>query len=487
MLKHWFAILLLTSLVIFSACEKHSIVPDPGEENPLAAQFFQMSPGTDPEVAKVVADMRSRSEWTSDLAALVRKNGFPIWNKTHFATDQDGQGIFLIPLQPAPSTDISAFITSYKHGEGGYTYRLYNKGDMEKVGPLQGDRKTDWLKTMAVFAFFEQSVNAQEGAYVNLGDERGFIKNASLEFSDAPDPLPSARTASEDCSLQVTIIETFIYLEFYVDDEFSFSYTEYTMTVDVDIYCPSGGGGGGGGGYGGGGGSSGGSTGNGGPIGSWYGWWVGVGGNSIGVRVLAIDRVGVTDVCLQSVIDQLGEQGHARALIATYQEGFYTGSETFRFKYVQDNNLVNAAGNPIPGQTSVNYLGGGSFEVVIRLNRTAMPIATKEYVAAVILHEICHGVMGVKESMASVDQHRRIIDLLARAIARSLVELFPSLSFQDAFSLGLSNLEDVIFLPGTSNIDPVVDAQVIALYFQDLATAISTYQAYFNGSQGTPC
>jgi hypothetical protein len=76
------------------------------------------------------------------------------------------------------------------------------------------------------------------------------------------------------------------------------------------------------------------------------------------------------------------------------------------------------------------------------------------------------------------------------AIAESLREIFPSLSVSHSLALGMGGMSEAYMIddpnnPGTQIIDPAKDQFAQANYFQNINQAISTQNAYMQGTSGT--
>jgi hypothetical protein len=261
--------------VFITACRKNDHIGK-NENNILTEQFFKLPAKADPEIANVIKDLKSQNRLTDNLQSFIQKNGVPRWDKVHYKVDKStssgitgrattdtssGQGIFLIPLQSASTQNIKSYIACYKHNDSLYTYRLYNKDSLEHVKKQPDSLKLQLMNTLAVFSFFEKTVNGKDSILVN-SPQKGYIKNANIEFAQKANNV-SGRSSSfpaGGCSYSIEIVETYIFIAVFINGELAATFEYYSFIMEVQIFCD--GGGGGGYGYGGGGYGSGGYGGN---------------------------------------------------------------------------------------------------------------------------------------------------------------------------------------------------------------------------------
>jgi hypothetical protein len=311
--KASFAVLLLS--ILFYGCRKLDIKTqtDPQKYEHLKQLFFNTDNTNDIEIKNLAANIEKQDSIFKFLPGFAEKNGIPRWDKVIYSTRgksnlskkrtptpatkqstleaKENPGIFLIPLQSQNTDEIKAYITAYKHTDSLYSYRLYNKDSMNAIKTESSKSKNNLLTAMAVFGFFEKSINDVDSVVIKA-PFNGAIKGVNIELVDEtlqkqklkrnPTPLSQPYIGPDGCiaivSIQINITSVIIY-----DPPYTFTTIDwYTIQLYIGIYCntsttsnntgdPYGGG------------SSGSSNwwnyGSGWPIYSasydpnWYGWW----------------------------------------------------------------------------------------------------------------------------------------------------------------------------------------------------------------------
>jgi hypothetical protein len=209
-----------------------------------------------------------------------------------------------------------------------------------------------------------------------------------------------------------------------------------------------------------------------------------------------VDMSEINDPCLISVISAISNPGHHSFILRTYFQQQYTPNTAHKYqiKYQTNNNLLGNNGQPVPGNTQVNLLSDGTNEVVITLNPSFFQYTSKEWVTAVILHEMAHGILIVNRPDLSTQylQHTNMFDNKAPlTIWQSLHEIFPGLSEHDGIALGMDGLSEAYMIDDPSNpggpqiIDPIKDQFAQTVYGQNINQAVTTAANYMNGNLGT--
>ncbi|MBC7936311.1 MAG: hypothetical protein H7Y86_13250 [Rhizobacter sp.] len=185
------------------------------------------------------------------------------------------------------------------------------------------------------------------------------------------------------------------------------------------------------------------------------------------------------DQCLLSVIQNIGEAGHKTYILRTYSDQQFNATGTlkkYKVKYVSNTLLIGNNGQPVPAQTNVTILADGTNQVEIALNPTFFQTTTKEWVSAVILHELAHGIVSIEKPALNTNlmQHTFMFDeRFPISIAQSLTELFPGIDQHDAIALGIDGLSEGYTIPGTNTINPAKNTFAEEKYFQNLNQAIT--------------
>ena len=274
----------------FFACRKKDFSVEPEKKAPDISieKFFAVTPATPKEVQGVMHDLKKNKKFINDLSAFVAKNGIPVWDKTKFITRSKPnvsasskgtslsvgtteKGFYLIPLQSTTCPDIKSYVACKQDADSLYAYSLYNKDSVSHLTPTSDSAKRNLLNTLAVFGYFEKSVNNIDSVSVN-GALKGNIKGANVEFKASGRASTGGKinihttgfhsvleSAIYLCDISITIDITYYFEEYTTSWSYAPQYEFIAMdvTITVDIFCVDLGGGGGG--------SGGGSGGFGGP------------------------------------------------------------------------------------------------------------------------------------------------------------------------------------------------------------------------------
>lgn len=213
--------------------------------------------------------------------------------------------------------------------------------------------------------------------------------------------------------------------------------------------------------------------------------------------VVSTDHSAITDPCLDAVISAITASGAQSFIRRTYDQQQYTSGTTDRYalKFEQTNDLVGSDGNAVPGKTYLEVLPDGTNQVTVKLNMTFTQNTSKEWAAAVILHEMMHGILLVRRPGLNTNQlsHTYMFDnKVPLTIFQSLKEIFPGMNDHEAIALGMDGLTDAYLIddptnPGSKTIDPAKDKFAQENYYQNINLAIDTQIKYRTGTSGTHC
>ncbi len=538
-------IISLVFLLFLPGCRKSDSVLPIDSENyqNLKSKFFNTSNTRDEEVKRLAANIRRQDSLFNFLPDFAKKNGIPRWDKVHYKvnnprtadngnanfssaspfptgnTNEESQGLFLIPLQSVNSTDVKSYITAYKHNDSLYSYRLFNRDSLNTINAGSNYTKTSLLNTQAIFGFFENTINNADSIIVNEPG-LGTIKNADVVFVE--NNPSNNNTPTNNCEVTITTTITYEWRDFtYGPGE----WIPIAFNMSVVIFCDGSSGGGPdptGGTFGNGNNNdpnnpnnwwnygtgwpydpnASNGTGSGGnnflsdP--NWYYWWSGFTGtngtlplNFDGFTIQEFNTTGVTDPCILSVLSTIGEGGYSTVLLSLYAEYFGTTNDKYKFIFQQDNNLIGNSGNPVIGHTDVNPMANGVSEVIIKINPSLLQNASKEYIATAILHELLHSFYKIRVPNSTEQQHHNVMfSSGAPRIAQSLVELFPNLTPTDAMSLALQGLDEIFLIPnstGGTDLNTQKNAEMETKYGQGFYYANNKALEYKNGTLGTSC
>jgi hypothetical protein len=158
----------------------------------------------------------------------------------------------------------------------------------------------------------------------------------------------------------------------------------------------------------------------------------------------------VTNPCLLSVISDIGISGLKSTLLNLYQDQTFNPNSACKIIFKQSISVIGNNGEQVYAKTDpIVDLPNGKKQVTITLNKSLLNSSvSKEYIGAVIVHEIVHSLFLIKaSSLTQEEQHFKILDGYAIGIGMSLKELFPNISDVDATALALEGIDEVTF-PG---------------------------------------
>jgi hypothetical protein len=512
-------ILFFLTLVVFglSACRKidSPVIKDDGARS----KFFDDRNVTSSQVKLLIQSIKKEDLQYNFAIKFIEQAGYPRWNKTvssrpnsvggQYSARGNGEAdttYFYTPFVSDELNNVQAVLISRAiSSDTMYKFIVANDYDDFPIEPSLAGGKATATDVATLFLFFERSV---------FENETFLAKDQGRAFA-----VPATRYIKHQ-SVTTTSFSVTVCSEIWIDpdpegtDIFHVSGNESYYDTDCKTtFIGSGGGQGGN--------PSPPSEGSGGlitglyapnihpftsnpgeqiaqfqaqsPVHSFDGWGPTI--DQYEPEVEAVEDDDITDPCLKTLLQTIGTAGHKSYILKTYDNTQTTPSTTHKYtiKYLQDDNLKNAGGTPIPGHTIVADKGANNYEVTITLNPTLFASASKEWATTVILHELMHGIMSANNRGGSTNEtsHKWMFNnKVPIIIAQSLRELFPSMSVHDSLALGMDGMSEAYMIddptnPGTQTIDPVKDQFAQDNYFQSISQAASTIALYQSGSSGT--
>lgn len=203
------------------------------------------------------------------------------------------------------------------------------------------------------------------------------------------------------------------------------------------------------------------------------------------------NSTGVTNPCVNSVINEIGQTGCQSYLLKLYQQFFSSPKiDKYKFTFVENNSLVGNSGNPVASHTNINALANGVKEAVITINPTFLQNASKEFIATVLIHEITHAFISFQNpNSTETQQHTSMFYNDVDKIADAVRELYPSLSIQNSRAMALQGMDEILFDFTTTPVSVYNDKNQTALnqYLMNIADSRNLSLPFFNGTAGTPC
>lgn len=119
---------------------------------------------------------------------------------------------------------------------------------------------------------------------------------------------------------------------------------------------------------------------------------------------------------------------------------------------------------------------GGYRTVEVTLNTSELQNASKEYIAATILHEIIHGIFLIKEKNPLIDDHNEMGSYYISYMADAIREMYPTINTDDARALAWGGVQESY---GWSQLVKNSTAAANGI--------IDTNKKFKNGTSGTKC
>jgi hypothetical protein len=144
-------------------------------------------------------------------------------------------------------------------------------------------------------------------------------------------------------------------------------------------------------------------------------------------------------------------------------------SNTLNLNFV-DANLNDPSTDGITNVDAGGGRGATSIDITITLNTGALQNASREFIAATIIHETFHGYLNYLNSSF---QHQVMISQYIESFTAALHKMYPSVSSDDLLALsygGLQGTHDFLSLP-----------------IGDQNRYLNLNTNYKNGTDGTPC
>jgi hypothetical protein len=180
----------------------------------------------------------------------------------------------------------------------------------------------------------------------------------------------------------------------------------------------------------------------------------------------------VKDPCLKAMVD-LTINANVNTQVNNLIQSVFGGTDQPNLTYSDVGYLVNSR----DAETVSGFASDDSFvSADIALNSNILPNASKEYIAATIMHEALHAYIAKKGSGGSdqIDHEDMAINYVTK-MAEALHQMFPTLSLPDARAIAYGGLEGT----ATYNWD--------VTKFGLSSNYISTNTAYRNGTKGHGC
>ncbi|MBS1512550.1 MAG: hypothetical protein JST86_17020 [Bacteroidetes bacterium] len=125
-------------------------------------RFFVVSDTCNPEIKFIVNDIRRQNQTSKFVAAFIKHNGYPIWDKSLLNLNGNAKvsdtTVAFIPVKAANGNEITAYIFCLKQ-KTGYTYHLYKKSFLSIINPTPSFTARQIETYLSIFSYFENDIN----------------------------------------------------------------------------------------------------------------------------------------------------------------------------------------------------------------------------------------------------------------------------------------------------------------------------------------
>lgn len=192
-------LLLVLVLLFFSSCKK--INDKKSEDTPFISEkpedvFLKLPENSSPQLTHLVAEIKKNNDKYHFLNQLIKSNGLPVWSKVIAnvpiitisapvrvngkIADAGNEELFFIPLRASDSS-IKTYIACIKDS-GGYKFDIYRREYLTRLYFGNDTLKEFRRNMMALFSFFEKSINHKDSIYVE-GKYQTSISDVTLNIT----------------------------------------------------------------------------------------------------------------------------------------------------------------------------------------------------------------------------------------------------------------------------------------------------------------
>lgn len=214
---------------------------------------------------------------------------------------------------------------------------------------------------------------------------------------------------------------------------------------------------------------------------------------SYAADLVSVDTISnqLTDTCLLAIINKITNAKLKNQITKLFQQTYIGYGQYVHLKLLQNSNLVDNVGDPLFAKS---YLLQQNQEWDITLNDNFTDSSSREYMAAVILHELVHSFISMYKEQNGVpltdfDQHQHIFERWVNQLRDAFVEIY-GISSIDATALALQGMDDVLTQevgPGQYSFKQKYIDFANTKYNMDLYNARAIFDQYKSGTKGTKC
>ncbi|MBP6144456.1 MAG: hypothetical protein KA445_02355 [Sediminibacterium sp.] len=215
-----------------------------------------------------------------------------------------------------------------------------------------------------------------------------------------------------------------------------------------------------------------------------------IGGNEAAATAPKIENL-VKDPCLANIVQKIIEKDLANAMSQRLLS-IFDKSETMNLYFIE------SSVNDRPGNFRVTYPKSGISNYTIYLDLTRMPIASNEYKAAVIIHEITHAIIrsnltsDENKAMLDTEKHYNMLQNYVQEMKDFLQETF-TLNDQEALSMIFSGIGDLnnennstsVNAGWENNFKKIISSHGFSLIYGDANYYLNEIDLFKSGIKGT--
>lgn len=528
-------LILTVSIFTYLSCKKTDIKTESEVANiSLTEQkFFNTHRTTDPTEKALVNFLKKINEKDKFIEQTVSQIGFPRWDKTISSNQEkinqnsinilgDSIQTFYIPFVRDSQNYVNAsMVINVSPTDTSFSYRCDWQYEQ-----YVNDSATVNDQGKNVAAFFMALDNVVFGhTQFKINDKRLFKPLSNIHANDTGDyiikkvflsdsinSLISNNLLAYECTDIVIFYECSICHGNDPDCPLGGTWYEYYRFCDWTYYPDPDNNGGGTGGTGGGGGGGGGSTPpncdqqpvpfakglhnqsnfvN--PCGGGGGW------TPIPIEDEPIPTISVYSItntinpnfpCLRAAFDDVTAPRLRNCIYNLYNETFVGTNKVHNLEILSRPELLDDNGSPVPAKSRVKPNDNNTYQIA--LNEYMGLNFTKEYWSSVILHELVHGfiqknALDFTPSSQFQNIHQIMLTTWVGDIKEALLDIYPSMSMQDALCLAINGMSDML----TGDVNNTFKYEM-TLWMEQYYNVNSTMlgqvaDAYSNGTKGTPC
>ncbi len=166
------------------------------------------------------------------------------------------------------------------------------------------------------------------------------------------------------------------------------------------------------------------------------------------------------------------------------------GSLSPEYAILSGSPLLDGNNNPVPAKSRVKPNDNNTYQIA--LNEDMGQDFTIEYWSSVILHELVHGFiqknsLDFTPSSQFQNIHQIMLTTWVGDIKEALLDIYPSMSEQDALCLAINGMSDMLTGDVNNTFKYELTQWMEQNYNVNSTMLGQVADAYSNGTKGTPC